>query len=86
MAHREAVRGVHTIRLTRHEPADLKWSSLSRGELAPFGERGSAVLSGDIAAIEVAVLVEDPMGTDGSRSALQSGIATPPFGGNHVID
>ncbi len=36
-------------------PAAVK---LSRGELTPFSERGSAVLLEDIAAVEVAVLVE----------------------------
>ena len=58
MAHREAVGGVHTIRLTGRELADQKRSRLSRGEFTPFSERGSAVLLEDIAAVEVAVLVE----------------------------
>ncbi len=46
------------VRLTGLELADQKWSRLSRGELTPFGERGSAVLLKDFAAVEVAVLVE----------------------------
>ncbi len=46
------------VRLTGHELADQKRSRLSRGELTPFSERGSAVLLEDIAAVEVAVLVE----------------------------
>ncbi len=33
-------------------------SRLSRGKLTPFSERGSAVLLEDVAAVEVAVLVE----------------------------
>ncbi len=46
------------VRLTGRELADQKRSRLSRGELTPFSERGSAVLLEDIAAVEVAVLVE----------------------------
>ena len=46
------------VRLTERELADQKRSRLSRGELPPFSERGSAVLLEDIAAVEVAVLVE----------------------------
>jgi|TARA_Y100000294_G_scaffold172449_1_gene187209 hypothetical protein len=46
------------VRLTGLELADQKRSRLSRGELTPFSERGSAILLEDIAAIEVAVLVE----------------------------
>ena len=52
------------VRLTGLELADQKRSGLSRGELTPFSKRGSAVLLEDIATVEVAVLVEDPMGTD----------------------
>ena len=40
------------------EPADQKRSRLSRGELTPFSERGNPVLLEDIAAVEVAILVE----------------------------
>ncbi len=49
--------------------ADQKWSRLSRGELTPFSERGSAVLLEDIAAVEVAILVEMIMdrGVDGGE-------------------
>ena len=46
------------VRLTGCELADQKRSRLSRGELTPFSERGSAVLLEDIAAVEVAVLVK----------------------------
>ncbi len=46
------------VRLTGRELADQKRSRLSRSELTPFSERGSAVLLEDIAAVEVAVLVE----------------------------
>ncbi len=46
------------VRLTERELGDKKRSRLSRGELTPFSERGSAVLLEDIAAVEVAVLVE----------------------------
>ena len=46
------------VRLTRRELADQKRSRLSRGKLTPFSERGSAVLLEDIAAVEVAVVVE----------------------------
>ncbi len=41
-----------------HELADQKRSRLSHGEFTPFSERGSAVLLEDIAAVEVADLVE----------------------------
>ncbi len=51
------------VRLTGLELADQKRSRLSRGELTPCSERGGAVLLEDIAAVEVAVPVEDPMGT-----------------------
>ncbi len=46
------------VGLTGRELADRKRSRLSRGELPPFSERGSAVLLEDIAAVEVAVVVE----------------------------
>ncbi len=46
------------VRLTGLELADQKRSRLSRGELTPFSERGSAAQLEDIAAVEVAVLVE----------------------------
>ena len=46
------------VRLNGREVADQKWSGLSRGELTPFGERGSAGFLEDIAAVEVAVLAE----------------------------
>ena len=44
--------------LTGHELADQNRSPPSRGELTPFSERGSAVSLENIAAVEVAVLVE----------------------------
>ncbi len=46
------------VRLTGPELADQQRLRHSRGELTPFSERGSAVLLEDIAAVEVAVLVE----------------------------
>ncbi len=46
------------VRLTNHELADHDRSRCSRGELTPFSERGSTVLFEDIAAVEVAVVVE----------------------------
>ncbi len=52
------------VRLTEGALADQRWSRLSRGEMTPFSERGGAVLFEEIAAVEVAVLIEDPMGTD----------------------
>ena len=39
------------VRLTERELADQKRSRLSRGELMPFSERGSAVLLEDITAV-----------------------------------
>ncbi len=56
--YREFIRPEGIVRLTEREPADRKRSRLSRGELTPFSGRGSAVLLEDIAAVEVAVLVE----------------------------
>ncbi len=46
------------VRITGRELADQKRSSLSRGELTPFSERGSAVPLEDIAAAEMAILIE----------------------------
>jgi hypothetical protein len=46
------------VRLTGRELVNQKQSRLSRGKLTPFSERSSAVLLEDIAAVEVAVLVE----------------------------
>ncbi len=46
------------VGLTGRELADRKRSRLSRRELPPFSERGSAILLEDIAAVGVAVLVE----------------------------
>ncbi len=46
------------VRLTGRERADRKRSRLSRGELTPFSERGSASLLENITIVEVAVLVE----------------------------
>ncbi len=45
------------VRLTGHELADRRRSKLSRGELTPFSERGSAVLLEDVAAVEVTVWI-----------------------------
>ncbi len=58
MAHREAVRGVHTIRLTRFGVCGLMRLRFSGGKLTPFSERRRSVLLEDVAAVEVAVLVE----------------------------
>ena len=46
------------VRVTGHEQINPRRSRLSRGELTPFSECGRAVLLEDIAAVEVAVLVE----------------------------
>ena len=51
-------RAVGIVRLIELELADPRWSRLSRGELTPFSERGSAVLLEDVAAVEVTVFVE----------------------------
>ena len=40
------------------EPADQRRSQLSRGEMTPFGERGSAFLLKGIGVVEVAVVSE----------------------------
>lgn len=49
---------VGTVRLTGLELVDQKRSRLSRGEPTPFSERRSAAQLEDVAAVEVAVLVE----------------------------
>ena len=46
------------VRLTGREPADRRRSRLSCRELTPLGQGGRAVLFEDIAAVEVAVVVE----------------------------
>jgi hypothetical protein len=46
------------VGLTGRELADQKRSRLSCGELTPFSERGSAILLEDIAAVQMAVLIE----------------------------
>ncbi len=46
------------VKLTGFELADQKRSRLSRGELTPFSERGSAVLFENISAVEVTVVIE----------------------------
>ncbi len=46
------------VRLTNYELADHDRLRYSRGELTPFSERGSTVLFEDVAAVEVAVVVE----------------------------
>jgi hypothetical protein len=45
------------------------WPRLSRGELTPFGKRGSAVLFEDVSAVEVTLVVEVVMerGMDGGK-------------------
>jgi hypothetical protein len=66
--------GKGTVRLTGLELADQKRSRLSRGELTPFGERGSAVLLEDIAAIKVTVLVEVIVGRSVNGGKLLQGL------------
>ncbi len=46
------------VRFIGRELVDQQRSRRSCGELTPFGGRGRAVLFEDIAAVEVAVLVE----------------------------
>ncbi len=46
------------VRVIGRELADRRSSRLSRGELTPFRECGSAVLFEDVAAVEVTVVVE----------------------------
>ena len=46
------------VRLTKHELADRRSSRCSRGELTPLGQGGRTVLFEDVAAVEVAVVVE----------------------------
>jgi len=46
------------IRLTNHELADYNRSRLSRCELTPFRECGSTVLLEDVAAVDMAAVVE----------------------------
>ena len=46
------------LRVIERELADRRSSRLSRGELTPFRECGSTVLFEDVAAVEVAVMVE----------------------------
>ena len=53
MAHREAVRGVHAIRLIRFGVCGLMRWRFSDGELIPFSKRRRTVLLEDIAAVEV---------------------------------
>ncbi len=57
------------VRLTGRELADRKRSRLSRGELTPLSERGNAVLFENVAAVEVAILVEVVMdrGVNGGK-------------------
>ena len=46
------------VRVIGRELADRRSSRLSRCELTPFRECGSAVLFEDVAAVEVAVVIE----------------------------
>jgi len=57
------------VRLTKCEVTDQKQARLSRGELTPLGERRSTVLFEDIAAVEMAALVEVIVdrGMDGAK-------------------
>ena len=50
--------GVGIVRLTGRELTDQKRARLSRGKLTPFNERSSAVLFENVAAVEVAILIE----------------------------
>ena len=66
---RRVVRHGGIVRLTGRELADQERSRFSRGKLTPFSERGNAVLLEDIAAVEVAVMVEMIVdrGVDGGK-------------------
>ena len=46
------------VRLTGHELADQRRSRLSRGELTPFGKRGSAIPLEDIVAVLIEVVMD----------------------------
>jgi hypothetical protein len=46
------------VRLNRQDLADQQRPRLSRSELTPFSERGSAVLFENVSAAEVTVVVE----------------------------
>ncbi len=65
------------VRLNKQDMADQQRPKLSRGELTPFSECGRTVLLEDIAAIEMAVLVEVVVkrGMDGSE--LLKGLHVP---------
>lgn len=52
------------VRLTERELVDRVRSNLSRGELTPLGDGSGAIELEDIATIEMAILIEYPMGTD----------------------
>ncbi len=57
------------VRVTGRELADQKRSELSGGELTPLGQGGGTVLFEDVAAAEVAVVIELVMdrGVDGGE-------------------
>ncbi len=65
------------VRLIGFELADQKRSRLSRGELTPFSERGSAVLPEDFAAVEVAVEVEMVVDRGVNGGKFLQGFAVP---------
>ncbi len=67
------------VRLTGHELADQNRSPPSRGELTPFSERGSAVSLENIAAVEVAVLVEVVVDRGMGGGELLQGLDVPEF-------
>ena len=65
------------VRLTGCELADRRRSRLSRSELTPFSERGSAVLLEDVAAVEVTVLVEVVVDRGMGGGKLLEGLHVP---------
>ncbi len=65
------------VRLTGRELADRRRSRLSRSELTPFSERGSAVLFENVSAIEVTVVVEVVMDRGMGGGKLLEGLHVP---------
>ena len=65
------------VKVTERKPADQKLSRYSRGEIAPFSERGSTVLLEDIAAVQVAVLVEMVMDRGMGSGEFLHGLYVP---------
>ncbi len=57
--------------------ADQQRPRLSRDELTPFSERGSAVLCEDIAAVEVTIMVEVVVDRSMGGSKFLEGLSVP---------